>query len=466
MVADRLHRVPFKLHVLARLAAAAAAVTLVGCGGGGGGGGGDGGSGNPPVDTTATSCTVSAQKDWLRDDMQQRYYWNTQAPNPDPAPFASVLAYFNARLFRGDAVVPADRWSYITDTASYEQFFAEGRSFGYGLFINGNELTLPLRVRYTEAKSPAAAANLQRGDTLLSVNGRPAAELVARADFSALSPSREGETVVLEVEASNGSRRSVTLAATTHDLTPVPVATTLARAGSKPVGYLVLKDFITQAEAPLRSGLAQIRAAGATELILDLRYNGGGRVSTANVLASLIAGNTRNGQVFAELRFNAQQRAQNTLYRIESTDPGFDRVVVLTGPRTCSASELVVNGLKPFVDVTTVGGATCGKPFGFTPASNCGNTYSHVTFESFNANGAGRYYDGIPASCAATDTFTGTLGTVNEPMTARALSSLDGASCAAAGAAPTDKRAAQAARSGVWGVVREPGDTMPGMRAD
>lgn len=461
MVADRLQAGSLTPRHWAQRVAVVTAFVLAGCGGGGG----DGGSGNPPADTAAASCTVSAQKDWLRNDMQQRYYWSGRAANPDPTPFASVLDYFNARLYRGDAVVPADRWSYITDTAVYEQFFAEGRTLGYGVFINGNELSLPLRVRYTEARSPAAAANLRRGDIILSVNGRPSADLVARADFAALTPAREGDTVVLEIDGVDGNRRSVSLVATTHDLTPVPVATTLPRAGARPVGYLVLKDFITQAEAPLRSGLAQIRAAGANELILDLRYNGGGRVSTANLLASLIAGNARNGQVFTELRYNAQQSAQNTAFRLESTEAGFDRVVVLTGPRTCSASELVVNGLRPFVSVTTVGAATCGKPFGFNPVSYCGSTYSHVNFESFNANGAGRYYDGIAASCAATDTFTGTLGSADEALTARAMASLGGASCASASEAPSDKRAAQATGKG-RSTVREPGEPMPGMWTD
>jgi carboxyl-terminal processing protease len=112
--------------------------------------------------------------------------------------------------------------------------------------------------------------------------------------------------------------------------------------------------------------------------------------------------------------------------------PAFARVVVLTGARTCSASELVVNGLKPFADVVTIGGTTCGKPFGFNPVSSCGNTFSAVNFESFNAQGQGRYYNGIAATCPVADDFSGELGDAGEKLTAAALSYLATGVCPAA----------------------------------
>ena len=450
---------------LKALLVSAVALGLVACGGGGGG---DAVATSPPA-ASAADCSLAGQKNWMRSFMAERYYWAGQSPNPDPAPFTSVSSYFTALQFSGNATAPADRWSYLSDTASYQQFFAEGRTLGYGVFVNGAELTLPLKVRYTEARSPAAAAGVLRGDTILSVNGVPAATLVARADFSLLSPSREGEQLSLELQAEDGRVRTVGLTAATFDLTPVPVATTLTTASGGKVGYLVLKDFITQAEAPLTEGLARLRSEGATELILDLRYNGGGRVSTSALLASLIAGVGRNGQVFTELRYNSRLAAQNAVYRLDASQPGFSRVVVLTGPRTCSASELVVNGLKPLMPVVTVGDATCGKPFGFNPTDQCGTTYSAVNFESFNAAGEGRYYNGITAQCPATDRFTAALGSPTEALTAAALGYLGSGSCAAAAASTplslVGKRALQGAAAGGRTVI-EPGERLPGMWAD
>ena len=447
------------------LSAAALGLGLVACGGGGGGGSDTVVA--SPAAPAAADCSLAGQKDWMRSFMAERYYWSGQSPNPEPGPFGSVSAYFAALQFTGNSTAPADRWSYLSDTASYQQFFAEGRTLGYGVFVNGNELTLPLKVRFTEARSPAALAGVMRGDTILSVNGVAAATLVSRADFSLLSPAREGDQVSLELQAESGQVRTVQLTATTFDLTPVPVATTLNTASGGKVGYLVLKDFITQAEAPLAEGLARLRNEGVSELILDLRYNGGGRVSTSNVLASLIAGVSRSGQLFTELRYNSRLSAQNAVYRLEATQPGFNRVVVLTGPRTCSASELVVNGLKPLMPVVTVGGATCGKPFGFNPTDQCGVTYSAVNFESFNAAGEGRYYNGIAAQCPATDDFSGTLGTATEGLTAAALRFLGTGSCPVAAQAPAGLAASKRSLgSAPVRQVLEPGERLPGMWVD
>jgi hypothetical protein len=195
-------------------------------------------------------------------------------------------------------------------------------------------------------------------------------------------------------------------------------------------GYLSLKDFVPVAEATLANAFTDFHAAGATEIIIDLRYNGGGRVSTSGVLASLLAGGTNGGKVFVQLNFNSKHGSSNSAYRLSSV-PGatFTRAIVITGPRTCSASELVVNSLKPYMDVVTLGGTTCGKPFGFTPVESCGSTFSAVNFESFNALGNGRYYAGIVPSCPMADDFSGELGDAAEKLTAGAVSYLQTGMC-------------------------------------
>jgi len=351
--------------------------------------------------------------------------------------------------------VPADRWSYIEDSAAYSQFFEEGRTLGYGVFVNGLEMALPLKLRYVEPQSPAAVAGLKRGDVIVSINGRSAAELMASGDFAALTPVDEGEVLNVVLEEGAGTR-SVALTAATYDLTPVSVAKVVPLPDGRKAGYLVLKDFITQAEAPLAEAFAQFRAEGATELILDLRYNGGGRVSTSGVLASMIAGAGHAGGVFARLTYNDRHRDADKVYSLASAPgPALQRVVILTGPRTCSASELVVNGLKPFVDVVTIGDATCGKPFGFSPVESCGSTFSAVNFESFNGDGAGGYYDGIAQTCAAADDFSGELGDAAEALTAAATNYLETGVCAPV-AAVRDRTAAAVRLRAQRGP--EPGD--------
>lgn len=132
-------------------------------------------------------CSVAAQKDWLRSYMLDQYLWSGASPNPEPTGFDSLQSYFSALLSKGVGTVPADRWSYITDSASYNQYFEEGKTLGYGVAVNGLEQRLPLKLRYVDPQSPAVAQGLARGDVILSINGKSSVELMTSMDFSALS---------------------------------------------------------------------------------------------------------------------------------------------------------------------------------------------------------------------------------------------------------------------------------------
>ena len=439
---------------------AVAALTLLALGACGGGGSGNGAppAGNPD------DCSVSAQKDGLRSYMLDQYLWSGASPNPEPTGFVTLQSYFDALLFKGAASVPADRWSYISDSASYNQYFEEGKTLGYGFAVNGLEQRLPLKLRYVEPQSPAAAQGLARGDVVLAINGRSSAALLASLDFSAIGASTTGEQVTLQIAGAAGPR-NVTLTSVTYPLTPMPVSRVLSLASGGKAGYLVLKDFVTQAEAPLADAFRAFRAAGASELILDLRYNGGGRISVANVLASLMAGRVHDGKVFTRLSFNVKQSSSNSSYKLAATATGFARVMVLTGSRTCSASELIVNGLRPYVEVVTLGGQTCGKPVGFIPEESCGNTISAVNFEALNARGEGGYYDGIAPSCAVAEDFDKAFGDPTETLTAAALSYLQSGHCPALATTPS----AAAKATALWQRLRsstpEPGEWR-GMRSD
>nr|WP_316644474.1 S41 family peptidase [uncultured Roseateles sp.] len=430
--------------------ALALTVLLAACGGGGGG------------DTTppAASCGLADTQSWLLGYMQDQYLWYARMPSVDAAAQPTVEAYFAALLYPGGGADPAsrDRWSYVETTASHDQFFGEGRSLGYGLAVGGIELRgrpdEPLHVRYIEPRSPAAAAGLQRGDILLSLNGVSSAEVITRDDFSALTPKAAGDVLKLQVRNAAGDR-TVSVTASVFDLTPVSASQVLRSAAGKTTGYLLLKDFISQASTPLDAAFGQFKAAGVTELVLDLRYNGGGLVSVARDLASYIGGQAARGGVFATLKYSDKRQSQNSNFNFEQPSTGLtlSRVFVLSGQRTCSASELVINGLKPFVQVVQIGDTSCGKPVGFVPKAQCGNTFNAVNFESVNAAGAGRYWDGLAPTCRVADAFTRALGDPTEALTAAALSYADSGACPVA--APVAKSLAARPRGS---TTTEPGE--------
>ena len=445
-------------------AALAVATLLLGACGGGGGGNAAGDPGAP------ASCAEPERKDWLRAYMGAWYLWAEVGPSPDPAPFATLDAYFDALRYEGDGVVPPDRFSFFQSTESYERFYGEGRTLGYGLFVAGLEVEgrpeLPLRVRHVEPASDAGRQGLQRGDRILTLNGRPAAELVARGDFALLSPAAEGDRLALTVQGGDDTERTLTLTASVYALTPVPVDRVLDSPGGRRVGYLMVKDMVPQALAPLDAAFARFAGAHVDELVLDLRYNGGGRVTVGRTLASYVGGARSAGADYTRLLYNAQQAArEDRSYGFENPPAalGLPRVVVLTGPRTCSASEQVVNGLAPFVDVVVIGDTSCGKPVGSLPRNDgCGRTWSVVNFESVNATGQGRWYAGFAPACAAGDDLDHALGDAAEGLLGAALTYLDHGVC------PADARRAvplAAPRGPLRARGTEPG-VAPAMVAD
>lgn len=202
-------------------------------------------------------------------------------------------------------------------------------------------------------------------------------------------------------------------------------------------GYLVLSTFISTANQQLRDAFAMFSQAGIQDLIVDLRYNGGGLVSTANLFASLLAGPGSTGLTFSSTEFNSANAMQNvsTSFSAEANAITLNRIVFITTGSSASASELVINGLEPYFtgarEVASVGSATFGKPVGQSGFEFCNSSklLRAVTFRTTNVNGVGDYFNGLPVDCAAGDDLTRLLGDVNENMLATAISYIQNGSC-------------------------------------
>lgn len=433
---------------------AAAVALLASCGGSGGG------DSQPDTAQGPASCGVEVHKRWLVDYMDDWYFWAAETPNVDPRGYRTPDEVFWASLFTGDRTFPEDSWSYLGSTEDYDRFYEQGRSLGYGVFLAGLEVEgqpeQPLRVRYVEPRSPAGGV-IQRGDIIVSANGVAASSLIAANDYSVFSPLEAGERLTVVVQRGT-VQTTVVLTASVFDLTPVSEARLLRSPNGRVVGYLALKDFISHARTPLGAAFTLFANGGARDLVIDLRYNGGGLVSVATELASYVAGNGVAGEPFATLRFNDRHASDDVSFPFTATSAPLNlrRVYVLAGERTCSASELVVNGLRPFADVVQIGGWTCGKPVGFLPVDACGTTYSAVNFESVNADNEGRYWEGLGPSCAVADDLGHALGDPAEGLTAAALSHVDTGVC------PVDASRESAAQSLRHRVLRAGAPVEPG----
>jgi carboxyl-terminal processing protease len=424
-------------------------VLLAACGGGGGDDNGFADS----CPAVAASGSTGDRQDWLRCFFDDTYLWYALSPKPSPVGFGSVESYFDALLYQGGGLIPngagarwpADRYSGYQSTESFNRFFGAGQTLGYGVAVNGleavNQGATRLFVRYVEPLSPAAQSSvlpggLQRGDEIISVNNTPVATLIAANDFSALSPAATGNQLRLDVRRGAGAVVTATLTAAVFTLTPVQSGQVVFSQGGRRLGYVFIKDMIgeVQTRSPtLGSVMASFQTQGVQDLVLDLRYNGGGLVSMGTTVASFVSGSARQGQLYTRLLYNDKQSASNQDYTFANPGnwTGFSRVYVLTGERTCSASEQVINGLRGVgVNVVAIGDVTCGKPVGFLPADDgWGTTYSIVNFEGVNARNEGRYFDGLLPTCSVAEDFSKPIGALDDPLLVTSAFHADGGGC-------------------------------------
>jgi hypothetical protein len=203
--------------------------------------------------------------------------------------------------------------------------------------------------------------------------------------------------------------------------------------GNRKVGYILFESFIDTSNAALDQAFATFARQGVTELVIDERYNGGGELSVAQHLASLIAGDSLAGRTLGTLAFNDKHTNQNQSYAFQTVANALDltQVFFITTQASASASEFIINSLVPYIHVVTVGSATFGKPVGENGFDVCTNVLYPITFKISNAAGYGDYFSGLPATCAAADDRTHALGDPAETSLATALGYVRHGSCGA-----------------------------------
>jgi carboxyl-terminal processing protease len=395
--------------------------------------------------------SLDDEKRFLRAWIDELYLWYREVPDVAPADLTPV-EYFD-KLKTPEKTASGkdkDAFHFVYDSEVWEQLSQAGVSGGYGATWSLISASPPRRivVAYTEPGSEAERLGLRRGAEVITVDG---VDVATGTDLATLNgglfPDELGvaHTFVLR-DYGAADTRTVTM--TAASVTSVPVQNVkVIETPLGNLGYLAFHDHIAPAEAQLANAINTFRTAEIEDLVLDLRYNGGGYLALASELSYMLAGPAATaGKAFEQLRFNDRHTETDPFtgaplgpepFRTRAV--GFSlaagtelpalalrRVFVLTGAGTCSASESVMNALRGIdVEVIQIGTTTCGKPYGFYPQDNCGTTYFAIQFQGVNQKGFGDYADGfVPGGagpsgvpgCVVPDDFSRELG---DPLEAR-----------------------------------------------
>lgn len=416
------------------------------------------------------------EKFWLRSWTNETYLWNRDVEDIDPDNADTRVQYFN-KLRTNEVTASGedlDDFHFSEPTSEFLERRNSSASASYGISLVAFKTDAPgrdFRVRYTEPDSPASAVvngqvNMPRGARILEVDG---VDLVDGSDVDTLNaglfPANAGESHTFVVQDDGSSEtRSITLVSENISPKPVNRYSVLNQPDGSKVGYMLFNTFSPfSSEEDLANAVSALAAEGIDDLILDLRYNGGGLLAVASQLSYQIAGPSKtNGRTFELLQFNEDAGNRNpvtgdTNGPIPFYDEGLgfsldegtnlsslnlNRVFILSTGRTCSASEAVINGLQGIdFEVVLIGDTTCGKPYGFYPQDNCGETYYTIQFRGVNDKGFGDFSDGfVPmnsnftfgeklSGCVVADDLSKELGDETEALLATVLEYRSSGTC-------------------------------------
>jgi carboxyl-terminal processing protease len=372
-----------------------------------------------------TTCTVPNQNRFVRDVLFEYYLWYRELPVVNPASYPSPEAYLDAVRYR----TLDSTFTYIANRAEQEAFYSDSQFIGLGVSTQFDGVEM--RVSQVYPGSPASEAGLARGDRILAINGRTVPDLYASGLLgTAFGASQEGVQVALQWRPTQGAERSATLSKRPVTI-PTVSMTRLYEVDGRKVGYLLFRNFVRPSFDALDAAFTDLKAAGATELVLDLRYNGGGLVDVAQHLGGLVGGVRTQDRLFAEFFHNDRNPQLNRSLPFEPKPNALDlqRLFVITTRASASASELVINALRPFIPVVVVGDRTYGKPVGQYGFTFCDKVLNAVSFILRNANGEADFFSGFAPTCAAADDLDRQFGDPAEASLREAFTYLRTGAC-------------------------------------
>jgi carboxyl-terminal processing protease len=434
------------------IATTAIAALLASCGGGGGSSNGGTIAASPPPSPppASTTCSLRSRQDFALSALNTNYLFPETLPaNTDPTPFANVSDYLDfltatARAQRRDRF-----FTFITSIAEENAFNTSGATAGFGIRLMNDATTRRTFIIEAFEGAPALAAGIDRGAEIVAIGTsanalRNVSDIIAAEGATgvsnALGPSTAGLTRILRIADTQGTR-DLTVSKANFSLSPVSsrYGSRIIEDNGRRIGYLNLRTFISSADPQLRTAFDQFRAAGISQFIIDFRYNGGGLVSTAELLGDLLGGNRSRSEVFSTTIFRPERSANNEtkFFNPQSQSASPVKIAFITTGASASASELIINSFAPYLraDLALIGGNTFGKPVGQIAVDRaaCDDRLRVVAFSTRNSAGFDDYFNGLAGSvgstCQAADDVTRPLGDAQEASVRTALDFLAGRSC-------------------------------------
>lgn len=351
------------------------------------------------------------------DLMVDMYLWYQHIPDVDPQDYDNVQTLLEAIRYE------EDRWSYIASYQAFIQYYQEGAYVGYGFGYKWDE-TDSLRLTFVFDESPLQDVGITRSWTITRINGDEVAPTQNVSEkLGADEPGVENQ---FEFKGPQGQIVDTTFAKKELTMNTVLEDTVIDHNSSR-VGYFVLKSFIDKTPDELATVFDRFASENIDELVVDLRYNGGGTLEGSRFLGEFIVNDQYEEEPYVTISHNDQQTQRDTthVFGKDSLDIslGLDRVYFITTQATASASEALINGLEPYMDVYLIGGDTYGKPVGMNAYSTNDKRYVYVpvTFSLENANGVADYYDGLHVDVSARDGVTELFGSQQEASLYQAL---------------------------------------------
>jgi C-terminal processing protease CtpA/Prc len=433
---------------------------LAGCGGGGGGGESPPPvtvtpptSGTPtPTPTPTATCSITARQEWVAARLREFYLYPELLTTVEPSANISLQDFINRMTARAVAE-GRDKtgFSYVISIREEDALRNSGAAAGFGIRLSFRERPNSAFVAEAFEGAPALAAGIDRGTEILAIgtstsNLRLVSEIIAaegtQGFSNALGPSDPGVARTLRIRNAAGVESTVTVTKASFSLDPVSdrYGARVLQDGTRRVGYVNLRTFsIDAARSELRQVFANFRSQGITEVVVDLRYNGGGLVSIGELLSNLLGGQRTSSDVMSRTVFNERNAFKNrtTFFAPQAESVPATKIAFIGTDGTASASELVMNAFIPYLgpDAALVGSNTFGKPVGQEgfDRAECDDRARIMSFKTENRDRNGDFFGGLASSfrstCRAADDLSRPMGDPAEASTRTALDFLAGRSC-------------------------------------